>query len=195
MARNDKIRKRDKKDLKEILFFALVVGLLGVIIAGTSYKLLTNSLVGSVASYSTSRYISFNYSLGEEEIFTVKAKKVSDDVGMNLSNYTDFAVTGDSSRIKDENLSYQIIVSLLNENIDTNDVRIYLSDGEDDRYNKNKVLKLSECHSELEGKVVYTTTFTKKNMEHKYRLRIWIDKDNKQKIDKDLVYKVIVRTR
>ena len=185
-----------KKNLLMFKFFSLliIVFLLVFFIFKNGKVLLTcsNDLeLNTVAS----EYLSFNY-VNDNNLYKIDKENVmSDEKGKRISdNYFDFSVTSPSS---EGDVSYNVILNGLGNDIDERFVKVYLTDQNNKVFNDfNGFVPIYNAFDDnSNGRVIYTGKITDKNVADKFRLRIWVSDKYKEQLKTDLVYEVIVEVK
>ena len=120
---------------------------------------------------------------------------MSDEKGKRISdNYFDFSVTSPSS---EGDVSYNVILNGLGNDIDERFVKVYLTDQNNKVFTDfNGFVPIYNAFDDnSNGRVIYTGKITDKNVADKFRLRIWVSDKYKEQLKTDLVYEVIVEVK
>ena len=116
---------------KEIITSILGVLILLVLIFGTSYAVSVKESDVKINTL-TMGYLSFNFTEGNSNtIDVVNALGISDNEGINSSNYYEFSVSNDY----DKSINYEILLEPIINELDGKYIKFYLTDDE------NKVIK------------------------------------------------------
>lgn len=195
------MKKHDVVKTIKLLVFGIFVLILVVMVYQTSYSLLTNSIIDWIGiDEKSSENISFNYSMNDKQIIEISNPKVlSDFRGKHLlkNNYFDFEIEVPSHFDLDKKMYYEIVLSVLNENIDSRYIKVYLTDQDNKAIDgfSEAVPLLSVFPESDNGKIIYTGSFGNDDMNDKYRLRIWISDNYNKKIDSNLSYQLLVKVK
>lgn len=185
--------------------FKNVCSILGIfvlicLVYKTSSFIVSSSVIDSFKiDRKTSEYLSFNYTDTDSSIYEIeKVRKVSDFVGKRLLNeYYDFEVSIPKDSLTAESVNYEIIIKSLNNSIDDENIKIYLSDQRNNGLDGfiNKVPVFTMFNDNGNGKVIYIGSFNKNNLSDKYRLRIWLDNSCDKKVNERIAFSIEVKIK
>lgn len=188
-----------KTNLLKIIISVSFVLVLVFIVAKTSYSLLSNSAIDSFKiDKKTSNYLSFNYGERDSNLFKVDSPKtLSDFNGKKQYNTYDFSVSIPKKYVSHDKVYYDIVIHGLGNKIDEKYLKIYLTDENDkplEGYKDNVPVYLA-LPNLVDGKLIYTGSFSKKDLVDKYKLRIWVDDNYKDEIKEGLVYQISIEMK
>ncbi len=194
--------KKDKviEVVKSLVYFLVVFILIGLVFE-TSYSLFSNSVVEQFrVDKTTINYLSFNYADKSEHVLEVDKPKILGDFrGKHLlkNNYFDFEISIPSEYVKNESVTYEIIVEDLgNEDLEKY-VKFYLTDQNNKPYKgfENGVPVYSAFTDVVDGKVIYSGEFSEECLNYKFRLRIWVSNKYKGEINDILAYHIQLKIK
>lgn len=194
-----------KKRLASLGKFRIMFVLVGVfaltfLVYKTSFSLMSNSLTDNLkVDKITSNYLSFNYADNDGEFYEVNNPRViSDFYGKNFfAKKYDFEVSFPNDAIDSDDVEYKIIIKDMGSKIDNKFIKVYLTDQNNNALDgyENNVPVYTTFNDSLDGKVIYSGKLSKDNLVDKYRLKIWISKAYKGKINGDLAYQISVEKK
>lgn len=194
------MKKRKIAGMVKILVLGVFVFSLMTLVCETGYTIISTSVAEQVKiDKKTSKYISFNYAENDKNIIKVENPKIMGDFrGRRLrEDYFDFEVGIDKKFVKSGSVEYEIVAIPIGNVISEEYIKFYLTDQNNESMvgYKDVVPLFSMFSDDIDGKVIYKGKFNKKNTNDKYRLRIWVSEDYKEKVDSGLTYKVEVRIK
>ena len=188
-----------KTNLLKTFISVSLVFILVFVVAKTGYSLLSNSAIDSFKiDKKTSNYLSFNYGEGDSNLFKVDSpKQLSDFNGKKQYSSYDFSVSIPKKFVSHDKVYYDIVIQGLGNNIDEKYLKVYLTDGNDKSLEgyKDSVPVYLALPDLVDGKLLYTGSFSKKDLDDKYKLRIWVDDNYNKEVKDDLVYQVSVKMK
>lgn len=180
----------------------LVLGVVFVFcffIVKNGYQLLSSSVVeNKKIDKTTSNYISFNYAENDNNIFSIdKALVFSDFSGKHLNaTYYDFEILFPNNDNSNK-VNYEIILKDMGNVIDGKYVKVYLTDQNNNAFMgyKDVIPVYSALEDCFDGKIIYSGSLTNKNLKKKFRLKIWVSDNYKEKVNTGLSYQINVKLK
>lgn len=194
------MKRQDVGSILKNVCSILGVFVLICLVYKTSSFIVSSSVIDSFKiDKKTSEYLSFNYADTASSVYEIEnVRKVSDFVGKRLLNeYFDFEVSIPKDSLTTENVEYEVIVKGINTVIDDENIKLYLSDQNNNSLNgfQNTVPLFTMFNDNGNGKVIYTGVFNKNNLSDKYRLRIWVNSSYDKKVEEKMTFSIQVKIK
>ena len=174
------MKKLNKKEIF-IKSIPLLLTLLSCVLL-ISYAYYKIKLEGQKEHFISTDTISFSYIENEDKISITSVNPLSDTDGKAQSNYFEFNVS--SNLTSGMSVDYEISISKITatNNFNDSDVKIYLTDGNNNQIVEPTIISNLVDNSKISGaKTIYTNNFTYNNSNalqvHTYRLRVWLKED------------------
>lgn len=186
--------------IKIFIFGTFVFGLV-FLVCETGHTLMSNSLGEQFKiDKKTSGYISFNYATNDKNIIKINSPKVVGDFsGKRLSknDYFEFDVVVEEEYVKEKSVEYEIVAIPIGNNIADEYIKFYMTDQNNNCLAgySDSVPLFSVFSNTVEGKIIYSGSFSKNDLSDKYRLRIWISDKYKGDVSGSLTYQLQVRIK
>lgn len=194
------MKEENKKSKKELIITTLSILILVVAVFGISYSIWSQTFNGTKENSINTGYVSFTYNESDTNVIDIKnAMPMTDANGKMLtggSNTFDFTVSAKFAGIS--SIGYEIYATPIEKTIDTNYVKVYLTDQNDNPITGfDSTIPTYETltdSSEVGSKTIYKSELTKSEEVKKYRLRVWISSDYDYPTEsKKLSFKVNVK--
>lgn len=188
-----------KTNIFKVIFLFSFVLVLVFFVVKTSCSLLSNSVLDSFKiDKKTSNYLSFNYGEGDSNLFKIDSpKKLSDFNGKKQYSSYEFSVSIPKKYISGNKVDYDVVIQGLGNRIDEKYLKVYLTDDDDNPLvgYKESVPVYLALPATVDGKLLYSGSFSKNDLEDKYKLRIWVNDVYSKEVKEDLVYQISIKIK